>query len=185
MRILLGILICGVLMGCTTPSESKSASDKAAQPAAVSQEEGGQEEFGPYELVENWPQPLEDGPDGLKHEGWTWGSVGAVYAESPDRIWIAQRGELPLPAGAKPWTSYGMLTPVRQAPGNDDGLDPTCQPVEKRGWQRRYHHVILVVDRNGKLVQWWKDQDKIFDMPCGRGPHKIKMSPYLSLIHIS
>jgi hypothetical protein len=56
-------------------------------------------------LVENWPQPLEDGPDGLKHEGWTWGSVGAVYAESPDRIWIAQRGELPLPAGAKPWTS--------------------------------------------------------------------------------
>jgi hypothetical protein len=40
----------------------------------------------------------------VKHDGWTWGSVGAVFAESPDRIWIAQRGELPLPAGAKPWT---------------------------------------------------------------------------------
>src|SRR4026207_2513014 len=97
MRILLGILICAVLIGCTPPSESKSASDKAAQPAALGQEKGGQEEFGPYELVENWPQPLPDGPDGVKHAGWTWGSVGAVYAETPDRIWIAQRGELPLP----------------------------------------------------------------------------------------
>ena len=61
-----------------------------AAPAA--QERGGQEEFGPYELVSNWPQPLPDGPDGVKHAGWTWGSVGAVYAETPDRIWIAQRG---------------------------------------------------------------------------------------------
>jgi sugar lactone lactonase YvrE len=178
MRIFLAIVMCAALVGCSTPSESKSATDNAAKSAAVSQEKGGQEEFGPYELVDNWPQPLEDGPDGLKHEGWTWGSVGAVYAESPDRIWIAQRGELPLPQGAKPWTSYGMLAPVRQATGNDDGLDPTCQPVEKRGWQRRYHHVILVVDRNGKLVQWWQDLDKLFDMSCGRGPHKIKISPY-------
>ena len=69
---------------------------------APSQEKGGQEEFGPYELVENWPQPLPDSPDGVKHAGWTWGSVGAVWAETPDRIWIAQRGELPLPPNAKP-----------------------------------------------------------------------------------
>ena len=27
-------------------------------PAAVEQERGGQEEFGPYEVVANWPQPL-------------------------------------------------------------------------------------------------------------------------------
>ena len=71
-------------------------------PADSVQEKGGQEEFGPYEPVPNWPQPLPDGPDGVKHDGWTWGSVGAVYAETPDRIWIAQRGELPLPAGAQP-----------------------------------------------------------------------------------
>ena len=46
--------------------------------AMAPQERGGQEEFGPYDLVENWPQPLPDGPDGVKHAGWTWGSVGAV-----------------------------------------------------------------------------------------------------------
>jgi hypothetical protein len=176
MRFFPGLLACAMLTGCNAKSESTSVT--VTTPAAASQEKGGQEEFGPYELVDNWPQPLEDGPDGIKHEGWTWGSVGAVFAETPDRIWIAQRGELPLPPGAKPWTPYGMLTPARTATGNDDGLDPTCQPVEKRGWQRRYHHVIFVVDRNGKLVQSWPQYDNLFDMKCGRGPHKIKMSPY-------
>ena len=76
------------------------------------QEKGGQEEFGPYEPVPNWPQPLPDGPDGVKHDGWTWGSVGAVFAETPDRIWIAQRGELPLPKGAAPSTETGTSDPV-------------------------------------------------------------------------
>ena len=90
----------------------RGGSCSAAQTAP--QEEGGQDEFGPYEPVANWPQPLPDGPDGVKHDGWTWGSVGAIYAETPDRIWIAQRGELPLPPGRKPWTPYAMLT-VRRA----------------------------------------------------------------------
>jgi hypothetical protein len=115
----------------------------------------------------------------VKHDGWTWGSVGAVYAETPDRIWIAQRGELPLPAGAKPWTPYALLQPTRgNATGNGDGLNATCDPEPKRGWERRYHHVIMVMDRDGKMVQWWNDLDKIFEGKCGRGPHKIKMSPY-------
>ena len=96
-------LIAMLLAGCNAPATtSASAPAASAQPAAAaSPEKGGQEEFGPYELVENWPQPLSDGADGVKHEGWTWGSVGAVYAETPDRIWIAQRGELPLPPGAR------------------------------------------------------------------------------------
>ena len=147
--------------------------------AAVEQEKGGQEEFGPYEPVPNWPQPLPDGPDGAKHEGWTWGSTGAVYAETPDRIWIAQRGELPLPPGAAPWTPYGALTPPRQATGNTDGLSATCEPVPKRGWERRWHHSVFIVDRNGKLVGEWPHLEKMFAAdPCGRGPHKIKMNPY-------
>lgn len=142
------------------------------QPA---QPRGGQEEFGPYEPVANWPQPLPDGPDGVSHAGWTWGSVGGVFAESPDRIWVAMRGELPLPPEAKPWTTYGLLNPSRgNATGNDDGLSATCEPANPRGWQRRYHHVIFVVDRNGKQVQHWGQHDALFEMRCGRGPHKIK-----------
>jgi DNA-binding beta-propeller fold protein YncE len=102
-----------------------------------------------------------------------------VYAESPDRIWFAMRGELPLPEGAKPWTPYGMLNPTRgNATGNPDGISATCEKVELRGWQRRMHHVIFVVDREGNQVEWWNQHDKLFEGPCGRGPHKIKMSPY-------
>jgi hypothetical protein len=168
------------LEACSQPA-STSASAQATQAApAGSPARGGQEEFGPYELVENWPQPLPDGPDGVKHDGWTWGSVGAVYAETPDRIWIAQRGELPLPPGAAPWTPYSMLRPSRgNATGNTDGLSATCEPVEKRGWERRWHHSVFVVDRNGKIVQDWPHLDKMFpETACGRGAHKIKMSPY-------
>jgi hypothetical protein len=168
-----------VFAGCSSSSSTSSSAPAAAAAPAVAQERGGQEETGPYEVVPDWPQPLPDGPDGVKHDGWTWGSVGAVFAETPDRIWIAQRGELPLPAGAKPWTPYSMLMPSRgNATGNGDGLSATCDPVEKRGWERRYHHAIFVVDRNGKMVQWWSDLDKMFEGKCGRGPHKIKMSPY-------
>ena len=179
------LTILFVFVGCSPSNKSGDGSTAAvAATPAGSQEKGGQEEFGPYELVPDWPQPLPDRDDGVKHVGWTWGSVGAVFAETPDRIWIAQRGELPLPEGAKPWTAYGALTPPRVSTGNDDGLDPTCQPVEKRGWQRRYHHVIFVVDRNGKLVQEWPQYDKLFEMTCGRGPHKIKMNPYDAEKHV-
>jgi DNA-binding beta-propeller fold protein YncE len=44
---------------------------------------------------------------------------------------------------------------------------------------RRWEHVIFVVDRNGNLVDEWPQHDKLFgQLPCGRGPHTIKMSPY-------
>ena len=177
-----GVLLAVLASSCGTPPSPETASAAAAPaaPAAASAERGGQEEFGPYEVVANWPQPLPDGADGVKHAGWTWGSVGAVYAETPDRVWIAQRGELPLPPKAQPWTPYSMLTPTRgNATGNTDGLSATCEPVEKRGWERRWHHTVFIVDRNGKMVGEWPHLDKMFNQdPCGRGPHKIKMNPY-------
>ena len=155
-------------VSCSAPSSAPEAAASAEQ--AAPQEKGGQDEFGPYEPVANWPQPLPDGPDGVKHDGWTWGSVGAIYAETPDRIWIAQRGELPLPQGAKPWTPYAMLQPTRgNATGNGDGLSATCEPVAKRGWERRWHHSVFIVDRDGKLVDEWPFMEKMFAQDrCGR-----------------
>src|SRR5439155_13534079 len=152
LAVTLALVTSFAFIGCSAPAPSAQPQVTAAAAPATA-EKGGQEEFGPYEVVENWPQTLPDEADGVKHDGWTWGSVGAVYAETPDRIWIAQRGELPLPKDAKPWTPYAMLQPPRTATGNDDGLGATCEPAEKRGWQRRYHHVIFVVDRNGQPVQ--------------------------------
>ena len=132
---------------------------------------------GPYRVVENWPKPLPDTRH--SHDGWTWGSFGGVYAESPDRIWVAMRGELPLPAGAKPWTPYAALTPARVTTGNSDGMSATCQPEAKRGWERRFEHSIYILDRQGNLVGEWPHLEKMFSqLPCGRGPHQIKISPY-------
>ena len=135
--------------------------------------------WGPYQVVDNWPKPLPDMRH--SHDGWTWGSMGSVYAETPDRIWVAQRGELPLPAGARPWTPYAALNPSRGiANSNTDGLTATCaKTANLRGWERRFEHVIFVVDRNGNLVDEWPQHDKLFAaQPCGRGPHTIKMNPY-------
>jgi sugar lactone lactonase YvrE len=173
-RLALGLLVLGAVAGCSPASSPETAaSAQTAAPSAGPAEKGGEEEWGPYEPTANWPQPLPDGPDGVKHDGWTWGSVGAVYAETPDRIWIAQRGELPMPKGSKdkPWTPYGMLQPPRTANGGDDA-DGT------RGWERRYHHSIIVVDRTGKLVDHWPQAEAFFNHKGARGPHKIKMSPY-------
>src|SRR6185503_12266098 len=147
-RLLMIVLATGaaaaLAVGCSN-SPAGTTSAPVGPATAAAEDIGGQEEFGPYEPVSNWPQPLADAADGVKHDGWTWGSVGAVYAETPDRIWIAQRGELPLPAGAKPWTPYAMLSPSKgNATGNGDGLSATCEPTEKRGWERRYHHAIFV-----------------------------------------
>ena len=70
--------------------------------------------------------PTDD--DGVKHEGWTFGSQAAVFAESPDRIWIAQRGELPVPKGAKSWTPYAQISPspgaAPPARASGDALPP-------------------------------------------------------------
>ena len=157
-----GLAGCG---GGATDGATGAAPAPAAQPGT-----GGQELFGPYDVVENWLQPLADTADGVKHAGWTFGSQAAVYAETPDRIWIAQRGELPTPAGAKDWTPYAQVIP---SPGS--ATAPRL-PV------MRYHHVIFVVDRNGKLVQSWPQHDALFNQPTAplspRGPHKIKISPY-------
>lgn len=135
--------------------------------------------FGPYLIDADWPKPLPD--DRHSHDGWTWGSMGGVYAETPDRIWIAQRGELPLPEGAAPWTPYAALNPSRGiANSNTDGMTATCQTTpNRRGWERRWEHVIFVVDSEGNLVDEWPQHDALFGrLPCGRGPHTIKMSPY-------
>jgi hypothetical protein len=128
--------------------------------SAPCQQKGGEEETGPYEVVENWPLPLP------KHEGWTWGSTGGIFAESPNRIYILQRGELPLPEGVKPGPGVIFGAPGRQA--------TTGKP--------RWEHCLLVVDGKGKLVEAWTQWDELFS--GGRGPHKIKISPYDPQRHV-
>src|SRR5262245_32329532 len=59
---------------------------------AVPGEKGGWDLTGPYEVVRDWPKPLSQLPG---HEEWTWGATEAVFAESADRVFVIQVGELP------------------------------------------------------------------------------------------
>ena len=113
------------------------------------QEKGGELETGPYDVVEKWPQPMAPA-------GFTWGSQGGVFAETPNKIFIAQRGILPLSEKGEP--EYGVA-----------GKPAT-------GGKSKLEHTIVVVDANGKLLQDWTQHDHLFAK--GRGPHKIKISPY-------
>jgi sugar lactone lactonase YvrE len=120
---------------------------------AIAQEKGGENETGPYEVAVGWPQPLG-------HPGWTWGSQGGVFAESPNRIYILQRGELPIPEKAPAGYTGGFGafgTPATQG-------------------KPRLENCILIVDGDGKLLESWTQWDHLF--AGGRGPHHIKISPY-------
>src|SRR6476661_5765014 len=44
---------------------------------AAMQQKGGVEESGPYDVVENWPQPWAK-------QGYIWGSQPGIFAESPN-----------------------------------------------------------------------------------------------------
>lgn len=117
------------------------------------QEKGGENETGPYKVVTGWPKPLG-------HAGWTWGSQGGVFAETPNRIILLQRGELPIPEKApEGYTGgYGAF-----------GIPAT------QG-KPRLEHCILIVDADGSLIEDWTQWDHLF--AGGRGPHKVRISPY-------
>src|SRR3979411_3329365 len=60
----------------------------ASVPGAV----GGQDTFGPYDVVKNWPADVSTLPG---NEQWTWGAGQGIYAENPERVFLLFRGELP------------------------------------------------------------------------------------------
>ena len=85
---------------------------------------------------------------------------GGIFAETPNRIFIANRGELKLPDKLPRnftgfWGSFGSRR-------------HTGTPVFK--------NCIVVVDANGKLVEAWTQWDHLFE--DGRGPHSVLISPY-------
>lgn len=128
-------------------------------PAASMQEKGsaqvkgGEDEFGPYEPVPNWPQPLAGQVPGS--EGYTWGSTAGIFAETPNKMFIAQRGEQPLPPKLKP------------------GMPVWAAGLRASGEKFRSANFILTVDANGKLIDNWTWNDKLITHP-----HSVAISPY-------
>ncbi|OFW01192.1 MAG: hypothetical protein A3I61_08105 [Acidobacteria bacterium RIFCSPLOWO2_02_FULL_68_18] len=168
----------------------------AGQPrfAAVPSEKGGQDIFGPYEVVADWPKDLTTIPG---HEGWTFGAGQSVFAESPNRVFALQRGELPniprpgavrpgpslvFPIGRLPWRDATIASP----PGNggtgqlaETAMEAWAKAGNKMGVDARWEHCIMIFDAAGTLIDAWTQWDKMLQRP-----HFVAISPYDPQKHV-
>ena len=150
--------------------------------AAIPGLKGGQDIFGPYEVVENWPKPMSESLPG--HEGWTYSVTMDVFAESPDRVFLVQKGELPLVSERPesiwlPELGPGLKYPNNRLPLRQAGTAiPNGNRLDASGAGRpgidwRWEHCVLVIDSEGNIVEEWTQWDHIWVRP-----HDIEISPY-------
>jgi hypothetical protein len=190
----LGVIAGFVLAGRPLSSQG------SAQPAgfaAVPGQKGGWDVTGPYDVVRDWPKPLSNLPG---HENWTWGSAQSVFAESPNRVFVLQRGELPKlnrpQAKAVPEFGPSLTFPVGQVPFRNASQGPVSSPPGAGGpgqdpddpaqaWQgklgtdARWEHCLVVVNANGDIVEQWTQWDSMF-----RRPHAVYINPYDAEKHV-
>ena len=153
--------------------------------SAVPGEKGGQDPFGAYEIVANWPKPISQLP-GLTN--WTWGAGEGVFAETPNRVFILQRGLLPniqrpkaiklpqlgpnieFPIGRLPWRDATSASPPGALEVNGKVGDDS--DVGVNGTDFNWSHIIMVADAQGNLIEDWTQWDKMF-----RRPHAVYVNP--------
>ncbi len=111
----------------------------------------------PYEIVRFWHQPFAT-------PGFAFGGNSGVFAESPDRIFVAQRGEYrlpdPLPAGFLGFAGSLGINVLTETKG--------------RVWQ----NCLYTLDANGTVKERWTQWDALCEGSSGPGPHRVRISPY-------
>ena len=159
--------------------------------ASVPGEKGGWDLTGPYQVVRGWPKPMSQLPG---HEKWGWGAVEGIFAESPNRIFIAQRGELPAltrPAGT-PVPQFGpsLSFPVAEVPFRNASQGPVAalpggggpgqlpEDADKywkgtKGVDARWEHNLVVVDADGNITEQWTQWDSLIQRA-----HAVYINPY-------
>jgi len=111
----------------------------------------------PYDVVEAWHQPFAK-------QGFAFGGNSGVFAESPDRIFIAQRGEtrLPIPIPAE-FSGYAGSVGIN-----------TLRATDLRTWQ----NCLYTIDGDGNVTDIWEQWDYLCAGSEGPGPHRLRISPY-------
>ncbi len=177
-------------------ARSKPGTGFAAVPGTL----GSEDLTGAYEVVKNWPQDVSSLAG---NEKWTYGAGESVFAESPNRIYMLFRGELPKmpppkavllpqvgPSISFPVAGFWRDATTASLPGtggtdNDmsewltawEGRAPDLgikgPPYRQLGVDAKWENCVVVVDSSGKIIETWKQWDKLF-----RRPHSIYISPY-------
>lgn len=199
----LGLGLAGLIVGFLWGSRSAPASVEAKPPAAfaaVPGAIGAQDVSGPYDVQEGWPKDLSSLPG---HAEWTWGAGQGIFAESPNRVYLLFRGELPnvkepsvtrlpqigpslqFPVGGLPWRS---ATATALPGSGGTGQDPAegmrnwrgnSPPYRELGVDARWEHCLVVVDAEGNILETWTQWDKIF-----KRPHSVYVNPYDPQKHV-
>jgi NHL repeat-containing protein len=152
---------------------------------------------GAYQIVADWPKPLSTW--GSDEQGWTWGAVQGVFAQNPNRIFVAMRGELPdvsklkrknVEVETEDGRTVHVTIPGQGMYVRNASVGPYASPgeatdeymgVENKDY--RWRHIISVYDGQGNRVESWDQWDSLFkpDNPnvLSQGRvHKILISPY-------
>ena len=111
----------------------------------------------PYEIVSGWLDPFQE-------DGFAFGGNSAIWAETPDRILINQRGETVLPY------------PVPEDfPGFAGALGiNVLREANRRTWQ----NCLFEVNADGELIKVWDHLDHLCEGADGPGPERIRVKPY-------
>jgi hypothetical protein len=173
------------LFGNAFAQESESVSY-----AAVPGQNGGQDAFGAYDVQVGWPKDIADLPG---HGDWTFGAGQSVFAESPDRVFYLQRGELPNigtpalttlpdvgPSVMYPPTGVWRNATRASLPANggtggsaEEGVTAWLDRGGRMGVDARWEHCILVFDREGNVIEAWTQWDSMMQRP-----HYVAINPY-------
>lgn len=111
----------------------------------------------PYNVVRDWHKPFAK-------QGFAFGGNSGLFAESPDRIIVAQRGETLLP--------YPLPDEFHQHAGSL-GIN-VLRETDLRTWQ----NCMYVLDGDGNVIENWDHWDFLCAGSEGPGPHRVRISPY-------
>src|SRR5260221_2489546 len=111
----------------------------------------------PYDIVRGWHKPNSE-------PGYTFGGNSGVFAESPDRIFVAQRGEFRLPSPVPPGFA-GFAGSI--------GVN-VLSATAGRVWK----NCLYTLDANGNVKERWTQWDSLCEGSSGPGPHRLRIRPY-------
>jgi hypothetical protein len=111
----------------------------------------------PYDVVRAWHKPFSD-------PGFTFGGNSGVFAESPDRIFVAQRGEFKLPNPVPPGFA-GFAGSI--------GVN-VLSATAGRVWR----NCLYTLGADGAVKERWTQWDSLCEGSPGPGPHRLRISPY-------
>jgi NHL repeat len=111
----------------------------------------------PYDVIRGWHKPFAEA-------GFAFGGNSGVFAESPNRILVAQRGETRLPSPVPPEFA-GFAGSI--------GIN-VLTATDRRVWR----NCLYALDGDGRVKERWTQWDSLCEGANGPGPHRLRISPY-------